>query len=232
MIKNYLLTVLFLSFFVMANSQTIIQMQKRGGVFVMPCKVNGLTLNFIFDTGASDVSVSLTEALFMLKNGYLSESDLIGTEYYKLADGNIAEGTKINLKVIEIGRLKLTNVKASIVHNLSAPLLLGQSALSKLGKIEFDYSQNTLKISNGTVDQASFQNERNANNALYAKGNKLQIKLRTFLYSKNDGTGRPIVRLKKGNYVDVLDIDPKNDYIKVRFNRYTGYVTRYAFYQN
>jgi aspartyl protease family protein len=39
-------------------------MQKDGGVYKVPCTVNGLKLEFIFDTGASVVSISLTEAIF------------------------------------------------------------------------------------------------------------------------------------------------------------------------
>jgi len=140
------------------SAQTIIKMEKVNGVFVMPCKVNGLSLKFIFDTGASDVSISLTEALFMLKNGYLDEKDLIGTEKYQIANGDIQEGTKIILRQIEIGNLKLYDVKASVVHSLTAPLLLGQTALSVLGKIEFDYSNNTLKISNGTPNKVNNNN--------------------------------------------------------------------------
>ena len=60
------------------SSQTVVQMTRSGGVSLIPCKVNGLNLNFIYDTGASDVSLSLTEAGFMLKNGYLAESDFVG----------------------------------------------------------------------------------------------------------------------------------------------------------
>lgn len=130
------------------NNKTIIKMEEKGGVYTMPCTVNGLRLNFIFDTGASNVSISLTEVLFMLKNGYLSNEDILGSEYYQIANGEITEGTKINLKQLSIGDIKLYNVKAGVVHNLNAPLLLGQSALHKLGKIEFDYSNNTLIIEN------------------------------------------------------------------------------------
>jgi len=125
-------------------------MKKKGDVYVVPCKVNGLDLEFIFDTGASDVSISLTEALFMIKNGYLSETDIRGTEYYKIANGEIAQGTKILIKEIQFAGLKLVNVEASIAHNMVAPLLLGQSAISKLGKIQIDPTNNALTILNGT----------------------------------------------------------------------------------
>ncbi len=117
-------------------AQTKIRMQKEGGVYTVPCKVNGLQLKFIFDTGASNVTISLTEAMFMLKNNYLDKDDIYGSSYAQLANGDITENTEILLKEIEIADLKLYNVRASIVHELSAPLLLGQTAIAKLGKIQ------------------------------------------------------------------------------------------------
>lgn len=116
------------------------------GTYEIPCKVNNLNLNFIFDTGASDVSISSTEALFMLKNGYLLESDITGKERYLDANGNISEGTTIKIRKLEFEGLTLNNVDASIVHNLDAPLLLGQSAISRLGKIQIDPISGTLSI--------------------------------------------------------------------------------------
>ena len=61
----------------------------------------------------------------------------------------ISEGVIINLKEIEIAGLKLYNVKASIVRNNKAPLLLGQSAIGKLGVIQLDLEKNTLTILSG-----------------------------------------------------------------------------------
>ena len=84
--------------------QTTINMKKERGVYTMPCTVNDLKLRFIFDTGASDVSISITEALFMLKNGYLKEEDILGKEYYRIANGDIEEGTQLILRKIEIGK--------------------------------------------------------------------------------------------------------------------------------
>jgi clan AA aspartic protease (TIGR02281 family) len=221
------------------NAQTVVKMEKLNGVYVMPCKVNGLSLKFIFDTGASDVSISLTEALFMLKNGYLSEDDLIGTEYYRIANGDIEEGTKIVLKTIEIGKLKLYNVKASIVHNLSAPLLLGQSALSKLGKIEFDYAKSTLTILGGPSDYVYDNSERttysNTNNysskeSVYTGNYKykttldnpvIEVKLR----SQPSVYSRVVYTLPKNATVYVID-NSGEVYFKVYVNGYTGYLSK------
>ena len=120
------------------DSAVKIKMENVGGVYMVPAKVNGLPLKFIFDTGASEVSISLTEAIFMAKNGYLEEKDIEGTSFAQLADGSVAENTRIRIKCIEIGELTINDVSATVVHNADAPLLLGQSAIKKLGRIEFD----------------------------------------------------------------------------------------------
>lgn len=119
---------------------------KDGGVFSVKCNINNLPLYFIFDTGASDVSLSMVEANFMMKNGYLDKKDVVGTERYVDAVGNISEGTTINIREVDFGGLKLQNVRASVVRNQKAPLLLGQTVLSKLGKIEIDNEARVLKI--------------------------------------------------------------------------------------
>ena len=119
---------------------------QESGVCKVKCAINGLPLHFIFDTGAADVSISSVEATFMAKNDFLSSSDIIGKQNYQTADGNITEGTVINLKDVKLGSLHLNNLKASVVRNQAAPLLLGQSVLSKLGKIEIDNTKKVLRI--------------------------------------------------------------------------------------
>lgn len=119
---------------------------KEGNVCKVKCSINNLPLHFIFDTGASDVSISSVEATFMLKNDYLSASDIIGRQNYITADGNITEGTVINLRDVKLGNIHLNDIKASVVKNQSAPLLLGQSVFSKLGKIEIDNDNKVLRI--------------------------------------------------------------------------------------
>lgn len=95
---------------------------QESGVCKVKCAINGLPLHFIFDTGATDVSISSVEATFMAKNDFLSSSDIIGKQNYQTADGNITEGTVINLKDVKLGSLHLNNIKASVVRNQAAPL--------------------------------------------------------------------------------------------------------------
>ncbi|MBP8192909.1 MAG: retroviral-like aspartic protease family protein [Chitinophagales bacterium] len=210
-------------------------MENKNGIFMMPCSVNGLNLKFIFDTGASDVSISLTEANFMLKNGYLSKSDVLGTEYYRIANGEIEEGTKINLKEIQIGKIKIYNVKASVVHNLNAPLLLGQSALKKLGKIEFDYSNNTLSIKNGYNDYIDNNSSSYSNPYSNESSYTGQYKFYTtfdnpiidiYLYEKPSVISKELYKCPKNSIIYVIDNTFDDLFFKVYVNGYTGYLTK------
>lgn len=123
-----------------------VKMTKRNGVYFIPIRVNGVEMEFIFDTGASDIVISAIEAAYLAKQGKLSEDDIIGAQLYQVADGNVVEGIQINLREVEIANKTLYNVKASIMINIDAPLLLGQSALSKYGKISIDYNHETIKF--------------------------------------------------------------------------------------
>ena len=124
-----------------------IQMKKMySGVYEVACTINNLPLKFIFDTGASSVSISSVEASFMLKNGYLKEEDVKGKEYFSTATGEIHEGTIIRLREIKIGDAVLRNVDASVAHNQQAPLLLGQTVLERFGTITIDNINSKLII--------------------------------------------------------------------------------------
>lgn len=124
-----------------------IDMKKMyGGTYEVACTVNGLPLRMIFDTGASDVTISSVEANFMLKNGYLSESDVKSRRSYVNANGEIHDGTVLRLKEVKLGDIVLKNIEASVVHSQTAPLLLGQSVLERFGVITIDNLNSKLYI--------------------------------------------------------------------------------------
>jgi clan AA aspartic protease (TIGR02281 family) len=126
---------------------TEVDMKKTyGGTYEVACSVNGLPLKMVFDTGASDVTISSVEASFMLKNGYLSDSDVKGTRNYMTASGDIHEGTILRLREVKLGDAVLRNIEASVVHSQKAPLLLGQSVLEKFGTITIDNVNSKLLI--------------------------------------------------------------------------------------
>lgn len=131
---------------VSGEDSNVVKIEQLDGVYQIPVEINGIPMHFIFDTGASIISISETEAVFLYKQGKLSREDILGDASFSDANGNISEGTLINIKEIKIGKRKLENIRAAVVHNLRAPLLLGQSALAKFGKVTIDYQKMEIEL--------------------------------------------------------------------------------------
>lgn len=161
MTKSILILILIINSFNIVYSQKTIEMKSINGIYQIPCKVNGILMNFVFDTGATDVTISVVEANFLLKQGLLEKKDFLGNVNYEMANGEIIEGTKINLKTIEIGGIILEDISASVIYKQNSPLLLGQSALSKLG--QYSVTGNKLIINN-VLKSESLENRANSKN--------------------------------------------------------------------
>lgn len=129
-----------------AQGVTELPFSMEGGVCKVKCTINGLPLYFVFDTGASDVSISSVEANFMLKNGYLTDADFLGKQNFVTATGEIHEGTIINLREVRVGDVVLRDVKASVVKSQHAPLLLGQSVFRRFGTLQVDNKNNVIRF--------------------------------------------------------------------------------------
>lgn len=190
---------------------------KERGVYTLPCTVNGLKLRFVLDTGAGQVTISVVEALFMLKNGYLDEDDIRGTSFARLANGEVTQNTEVLLRVIEIGDLRLQNVTASIIHSLAAPLLLGQSAIERLGVVELDgellkITPNSITRSPTSTTPGGVKSILRGYHAVYPN---------TPLYDTPDNEGRIITQCQGMIYV----FGPGgNGYVRVRYGNHTGFV--------
>ena len=128
------------------GGHTKVQMRKDGGVYYVPITVNGLNLDFVFDTGASSISLSAAEATVMARQGKITEEYVVGQAQFSDANGDISVGTVVLLRTVQIGDITLHNVEASVVDNIHAPLLLVQSALAKFGKVTIDYNNNTIEF--------------------------------------------------------------------------------------
>lgn len=142
---RFLILFFFTILFFPCWSDTTIQMEEYGGVYRIPCTVNGAKMKFVFDTGASNVAISLPMAEYLYDNGFITENDILGTGQTVVADGRMVDHLIINLKDIQIGNKHIENVTSIVTANMNAPLLLGQSALKKLG--DYSIEGNLLRIS-------------------------------------------------------------------------------------
>lgn len=129
-----------------ADGKTIVKMIPDRGIYKIPVKINGQLMDFYFDTGAGMISMSEVEVAFLLKQGKISEEDVVGTANFTTANGEKSSNTIIKIKEVSIGNKTIHDVEASVVDNAQAPLLLGQSFLAKFGKISIDYQKNEISF--------------------------------------------------------------------------------------
>jgi aspartyl protease family protein len=126
------------------GKQVIPMSTDKSGAYYVMAKINGVEMKFILDTGASVVSISIVEAEFLYKQGKLDQSDILGQGQLVDATGGISNNTIINLRNVTIGSTTIHNVQAAVSDNQEAPLLLGQTVLSRFGKMTVDYTNRQL----------------------------------------------------------------------------------------
>jgi aspartyl protease family protein len=129
---------------VSASEKTRISFEHENGVLKIPVEINQVPMFFIFDTGASLITISSAQAEILFSSGKLTENDFVGKGQFSDANGDISEGLIINLSTVMIGNRVLTNVHACVLESQNAPLLFGQSALQKFGKVTVDYEANEI----------------------------------------------------------------------------------------
>lgn len=216
------------------QAQTVIQLEKKGGTYVIPnVKVNGIPMRMIYDTGASDVSLSITEAKQMIKHGQLKAEDFIGIEQYQIANGDVVEGIKIILKEIEIAGIKIKGVEASIVVN-EAPVLFGQSALEKLGITQFNPNDATLTILNTSKSEYIYSDyypstskcKKRPSTETLSGGDVVMVKENSYLWEICEiRDGKLLSELTGGNKVKLLS--RRFDWCKVNYNGLIGWVPEF-----
>ena len=132
-----------------ATETISIPYEEIGGVKVIPVKLNGITMNMIYDTGCSGIHLSLNEVQTLAKNGKLDANDILDASYATIADGSIVENGTINIKRIDIGGeegIVLENIAASVALNQVAPILLGNAVLDELASVEVDNITKTINF--------------------------------------------------------------------------------------
>ena len=101
------------------------------GHFVLEAEVDGITIRFLVDTGASDVVLSPRDALRL----GLTPENLIFNKLYRTANG-LVRGAPVKIGQIGIGPISKTQVSASVNGAEMDQSLLGMSFLNRLSGYE------------------------------------------------------------------------------------------------
>jgi gag-polyprotein putative aspartyl protease len=127
-----------------ALSQTIVPMISDGGTFRVPVTINDeLTLKFVIDSGAADVSVPADVVMTLVRTGTITDADFLGKQTYKLADGSTIPSQQFVIRSLKVGDKTLENVVGSVAP-VAGGLLLGQSFLSRFNTWSIDNHRQAL----------------------------------------------------------------------------------------
>jgi clan AA aspartic protease (TIGR02281 family) len=128
------------------SDKFIVQLKDDRGVFVVPVEINSaITLDFVIDSGASDVSVPADVVSVLIRNHTIEKSDFVGKQTYKMADGSEAPSAVFTIRSLKIGDHRIENVTGSIAP-AKGELLLGQSFLQKFRSWSIDNTKHVLVL--------------------------------------------------------------------------------------
>jgi predicted aspartyl protease len=129
------------------SSVTSVPMQLEGGIYVVPVLINNaITLDFVVDSGAADVSVPADVVMTLMRTRTLKETDFLGEKTYVLADGSKIPSQTFRIRSLKVGSKILENVNGS-VSSVKGSLLLGQSFLSRFKSWSVDNTKHALLLS-------------------------------------------------------------------------------------
>ena len=123
---------------------TSVPMHSEGGIYVVPVLINdAITLNFVVDSGAADVSIPADVVMTLMRTGTLKETDFLGEKTYVLADGSKVPSQTFRIRSLKVGNKVLENVTGSVAA-VQGNLLLGQSFLSRFKSWSIDNTKHAL----------------------------------------------------------------------------------------
>lgn len=126
------------------NVTNIVPCRTEDNIPYINVSVGGVTLEFILDTGCTDMSISRSDLQFFKRAGVVSNADYNGTITCSNADGRDNVCDVYNIRKITIGNRTIRNVRCFVARTDDCPRLLGNSIIRQLGSVHVDYKRNTV----------------------------------------------------------------------------------------
>ncbi|MBC8265397.1 MAG: retroviral-like aspartic protease family protein [Flavobacteriales bacterium] len=128
---------------------SVISLEKSetSNLYYINAKLNKTVMvKFIFDSGASIISISPGIYAELLKYGLIQKEDVLDDMKFTIADGSVIIKKTLIIREVEIGGITLRNILATVNNTEEAPLLLGQSVLQKFGTVTIDNHSHKLYL--------------------------------------------------------------------------------------
>ena len=142
------------------KGETAVPMVTHGGTFNVPATINGqLTLKFVVDSGAADVSIPVDVVMTLLRTGTITDGDFLDKQTYQLADGSTVPSRRFVIRTLKIGDKTVENVIGSIAP-VAGSLLLGQSFLGRFQSWSIDNERRALILIGNPIEPPTLQSPR------------------------------------------------------------------------
>jgi clan AA aspartic protease (TIGR02281 family) len=116
------------------------------GTFGVYVEINGaLTLEFVVDSGAADVTIPGDVFMTLVRTGTIKDSDIIGEQTYILADGSKTRSITFTIRSLKVENTIIENVKGSVAPR-DGMLLLGQSFFERFRSWSVDNARRELVL--------------------------------------------------------------------------------------
>jgi hypothetical protein len=139
-------------------------LKKEGGIYRLPVKINRvIILDFILDSGASEVCIPADVAMTLLRAHTIEKTDFLPGKSYTLADGSVLRSERFIIRELEIDSIKISNVPA-MISPIRGDLLLGQSFLQRLDSWAIDNKRHALVVDNSTRNENEQSKQNIPNN--------------------------------------------------------------------
>jgi clan AA aspartic protease (TIGR02281 family) len=126
------------------SPETRIPLVKMSGGLIAPVVINNsIKLNFVVDSGASDVSIPADVFSSLVRANTVTQADITGIRNYKNADGQVSQSKTFVIRSLKIGNIEAPHVQAKVSPS-NAPPLLGQSFLKRFKSWSIDNSTQEL----------------------------------------------------------------------------------------
>jgi Flp pilus assembly protein TadD len=155
-------TLAILAFLLLLGAQSAaeeIALAKEGEVYSLPVRINDLiTLDFLLDTGASEVQIPADVVLTLLRQKAIKADDFLPGATYTLADGSTVRSPRFTVRSLQIGSHRMSSVPASVGTLTSGPIL-GMSFLNGLEAFSINTTRRMLLIHPRLIAEKRPRNE-------------------------------------------------------------------------
>lgn len=119
---------------------------KDGNAYKVSCTVNELPLTFVYDETADEATMAEVDALFLLKNNYVTATEFQGGYDFVQGEWRITDGTTMTLRKVAFGDFSIDNLRVSVKRGQKASLILDGSAMKRVGKATLDKTKRVLSV--------------------------------------------------------------------------------------